>query len=173
VAEISRSLERTSKPARSKTYETIGRVFGNRFVDWEIWVRGANAVDRDLTQMHTYVTIAVLFGLIALASLSSGFVLCTAAIEASCQNSPDSHNFLAAMLHDSGLLQLAWPPYVWGNLPRYCADERVAHYDWVWFCYLCVLTLGAIIALYALYLVRVLLRLNKSTVTELYPDLCR
>lgn len=126
----------TSKPGRAASYATIDDIFGHRFMDWEIWVRGQNKKKTNFEEKGIYLVIILVFFAVAFISDLFGMTILSSIYEEGCDiisktvisqsanfSSAKPFQFMVRFIEGRGNI-LAGIPF-WQYSPRECVFEPV------------------------------------------------
>lgn len=170
VAQLQCVFQRTSRPERQHFYAAMETVFGNRFVDSEIWMRGENPVGKDLIEKRAHVAIALVFFVVAIVSMNLGFLVGTAALQSQCegQNIPPLQQ-LGSEVPRRGITGLIFPLNRYQEIRIACSGkvgEFLGH--GLLLAYIFVLSFGLGVTAYTLNLLLIVRRITRSICSEFY-----
>jgi hypothetical protein len=77
-------FQETSKVGRGRAYAAMQEVFGDRFLDAEIWMRSENPRGKNLIEKRAYVAVSLVFFVVAVLSMNGGFLIGNSALQSQC-----------------------------------------------------------------------------------------
>ena len=172
VVQLQHIFQETSTSGRRQTYAALQEVFGSRFIDSEIWMRGENPAGKDLIEKRAHVAIAIVFFNVAIVSMNFGFLIGASALQSQCagQNVPPLQQ-LAVEIQSKGLTGLIFPLNAYRATQVVCAGnigQVIGH--GLLAAYVIVLSFGMAVTAYTIHLLLIVRKITIGIRSEFYGE---